>query len=245
MRIKDFITRQRVAILILGALVFFISITVAGSVGHTTLIGSVLVDLAASAVTVIFTAFIIDYLNIHEKSFRTKNAAGLAEDEIKFICFRIKWRMARLFGLPSRNTGREEISTRIEAHHYLEEVGDEVDTYLNAHAITFPSTPLQQSMLAKYSDRLEIARNELEQTLMLYEFAMTYTLRERVLNLRSELQIADNMLGFLDFSETLNEANASLIRILSQSIYNEIEAVLGHDSRTQETPIHAKTGRLA
>jgi hypothetical protein len=82
--------------------------------------------------------------------------------------------------------------------------------------------------------------------LILYEYALSYSLRERVLKLRSELQIADHVLGFIDLSTPLSEANISLIRITSQSIYDSIEDLLGHHSTEDLTlPISEKEVPLA
>jgi|GEM_PF-2594954 hypothetical protein len=245
MTFKDFISRQRVGIFVIGVATFIVSLLVAHAKGYNTLWGELFIDLAASATTVVFTALIIDYLGVREKSSRTRNAAGLAEDEIKATCFRVKWRMARLFGLKRRESARDHISNRDEARKYLQHAGEEVDEYLVKHKLENSSTPLDPSQLERYLDRLEIARTELEQTLLLYEYAMSYSLRDQILNLRSELQIADNILGFIDFSEELNEANTSLIRILSQSVYDGIEAVLQHDSRIElGTPLAAKDSNL-
>ena len=245
MTFKDFISRQRVGIFVIGIALFFVSLLMAHITGHDTLWGALFIDLAASATTVVFTALIIDYLGVRERSSRTKNAAGLAEDEITATCFRVKWRIARLFGLKRRESARDNISNRDQARHYLQRAGQEVDEYLSKHTPVKDSTPLDASQLEKYLERLEIARTELEQTLLLYEYAMSYSLRDQILNLRSELQVADNILGFIDFSEELSEANTSLVRILSQSVYDSVEAVLEHDSRTElGTPLGAKDSTL-
>ncbi len=245
MRFKDFVTLQRAGIFVIGFITFGVSLGIAHITGFATLWGALFIDLAASATTVVFTALIIDYLGVREESSKTRNAAGLAEDEIKATCFRIKWRMARLFGLERKSSRRGNISNREEARQYLDSAGNEVDDYLESHRLTSKDTPLDAAGLPKYLERLELSRAELEQTLILYEYAMSYSLRERILNLRSELQVAENILGFIDFSEELNKANVSLIRILSQSIYDEIEQLLDHDSRTElGTPINAKDSSL-
>jgi hypothetical protein len=245
MRFKDFITRQRIAIIAVGVAIFVAALLAAAATDYQHLWGALFTDLAASAITVIFTALIIDYLGVREEHDKTRNASGLAEDEIAATCFRVKWRMARLFGMRPRQSKRSTISNRQQARGYLDEIRQEVDTYLDSHDMKDAHTPLEPAMLAKYLERLQIARTELEQTLILYEYAMGYSLRERVLNVRNELQIADNVLGFIDFSEDLNKANISLVRILSQSIHDAIEEVLGHDSRSVTgTPIHAKNSPL-
>jgi len=245
MRFKDFVTLQRAGIFVIGFVTFGVSLGIAHITGFATLWGALFIDLAASATTVVFTALIIDYLGVREENSRTRNAAGLAEDEIKATCFRVKWRMARLFGLKRQGSSRDNISSREEAREYLDNAGSEVDEYLETHSLMSKDTPLDTAGLPKYLERLELARADLEQTLILYEYAMAYSLRERILNLRSELQVAENILGFIDFSEELNKANISLIRILSKSIYDEIEQVLKHDSRIElGTPINAKDSSL-
>jgi hypothetical protein len=243
MRFKDFITRQRATIFLVGLIVFAISILTSLKTGFATMWGELFIDLAASAITIIFTSLIIDYLSVREKASKTKNAAGLAEEEIRVTCFRMKWSMARLFGLERQLSGRNKISNRTEAREYLDRVGQEVTTYLKTKSME--DAPLVVSRLPKYLERLQTARIELEQTLILYEYAMDYRLKERVLNLRTELQISENILGFIDFSEDLNEANISLIRIQSQAVSDEIERVLEHDSRiVQGTQIREKKSRL-
>ncbi len=232
--------------MVIGTLSFIVSLMIARKTGYSSISGDLFIDLAASATTVVFTALIIDYLGLKEQVNKTKNAAGLAEDEIRATCFRVKWRMARLFGLQrNRIIERENISNRQEAREYLDKAEQEVNSYLNSYQLTNPKTPLESSRFSKYLERLVAARAELEQTLVLYEYAMNYSLRERVLSLRTELQIADNILGFIDNSDDLNDANISLIRVLSQSIYEAIEKVLEHDSQiTSGTPLHAKDSSL-
>jgi hypothetical protein len=245
MRFKDFVTLQRAGIFVIGFVTFGVSLVIAHATGFATLWGALFIDLAASATTVVFTALIIDYLGVREKDSKTKSAAGLAEDEIKATCFRVQWRMARLFGLKRQTSRRDDISNRQEAREYLDNAVNEVGHYLETNSLMSKDTALDASILPKYLERLQTARTELEQTLILYEYAMDYSLRERILNLRSELQVADNILGFIDFSEKLNKSNISLIRVLSKSIYDEMEKVLGHDSRTElGTPINNKDSSL-
>jgi hypothetical protein len=246
MQFKDFITRQRVGIFFVGVVTFIASVTLSHFIGFSTLWGALFVNLAASAVTIIFTTLIIDYLGLREQGAKTINAASLAEDELKASCFRIKWRLARIFGLERRDSGRDTISDRQEARDYLAQVTNEVDEYLTSHSFMSDTTPINEQGFARYLERLQSAQNELEQILILYEYAMSYSLRERVLALRSELQIADHVLGFIDERESLSPANISLIRITAQSIYDAVEAVLEHDSRTATgLPLHAKESPLS
>lgn len=244
MQFKEFITRQRAAIFIVGIATFIASLLISHVIGFASLWGELFIDLAASSVTVIFTALIIDYLGLKERSNKTQNAAGLAEDEIKATCFRIKWRLARLLGLERRNSGRDNISNRQEAREYFDRVTTEVDNYLSKHKFVSDKT-VNEKAFPQYMERLQSAQAELEQTLTLYEYALSYSLREQILALRSELQIAERILGFIDTSEPLTKANLSLIRITGQSIYEAVEAVLKHDSRTAlGVPIHAKDSKL-
>jgi hypothetical protein len=231
---------------IIGTLSFIVSLLIAHKSGYSSIAGDLFIDLAGSATTIVFTAMIIDYLGLKEQAGKTKNAAGLAEDEIRATCFRVKWRMARLFGLQrNRIIERENISNRQEAREYLNTAEQEVNSYLKSNNPEDIRTPIETSKFSQYLERLVTARSELEQILVLYEYAMNYSLRERVLGLRTELQIADNVLGFIDNSDDLNKANISLIRVLSQSIYEAIETVLEHDSQISSgTPLHAKDSSL-
>jgi hypothetical protein len=205
LKFKDFISSQRTTILVIGMAAFVISLIIGKQAGITTIRGALFVDLAASSITVVFTALIIDYLGIREENGRTKNAAGLAEDEINATCFRVKCRMARLFGLSSQREVRNKISNREFAREFLKEVEVEVNDYFKAHSMSSHKTLITESVLQTYIEHLQIARSELEQTLSLYEYAMSYSLRERVLNLRSELHVGYNLFGFIDFSEKLND----------------------------------------
>jgi hypothetical protein len=246
MKLKDFITAQRLGIIIIGSFTFAISVIAAHYIGFASLWGALLIDLASAAVTVIFTTLIIDYLGVREQISKTKNASGLAEDELKATCFRLNWRMARLYGLKHNREARENISSRQEAKRYVQEAEQSVSAYLGDRKLDDKDAKIDLSTLPRYLERLQLARTELEQTLVLYEYAMGYSLRERVLALRSELQIADNILGFLDVTDETNEANISMVRVLSQSIYEAIQDVLSHDSRViSGTPLDAKESRLA
>ena len=228
MKFKEFITRQRVSIFIVGIATFIIAISISSVIGFTTIWGELLVNLAASSFTIVFTALIIDYLGLKEMSYRTQTAAGLAEFEISATCFRIKWRLARLFGLESRETGREHISDHQEAIDYLNDMTHEVDGYLSQHHFVNDKTPITKKEFPAYLDRLQVAQTELEQALILFEYATSFSLKERTLALRRELQVAERVLGFIDTSKPLNEANLSIIRITGQSIYDTIEDLLGH-----------------
>lgn len=240
MQFKEFITRQRGIILVFGIITFVVTLTIAQIHGYDSLTGALFIDLAASSLTIVFTAFIIDYLNVREQHDKTHNVASLAEDEIRATCFRTKWRMARLFGLERHPTNRDDIRNQEEARQYLQAMTRDVDDFLAQ--VDFQSDiPIDEAAFMRYVERLQTAQNELEQTLILYEYAMSYSLREHVLALRSELQIADRVLGFIDTNEGLNEANRSLIMVTAESIFDAIEAVLGHDSRAVAgVPIHAK-----
>ena len=231
MQFKEFLSRQRVTIFIVGIVSFAIFLIVSHLVGYSSLWGTLFIDLAASALTIIFTALIIDYLSLKEQHSKTQNVAGLAEDEIKATCFRLKWRLARLFGLERRNSRRDNISNWQEAKEYLDEVTNEVDEYLSQYDFVDDKPAVEEKYFVSYIERLQAAQTELEQTLILYEYAMSYSLRERVLALRNELQVSERLLGFIDLSEGLNRANLSLIRVTAQSVYDAIEDVLGHDSR--------------
>lgn len=241
MQFKEFITQQRASIFIIGILFFIISLLIAHITGVSSVWGDLFDNLAGSSLTIIFTALIIDYLRIREQSNKTLNAADLAEDEIRSTCIRIKWRLSRLFGLERRNLGRENISDRKEANEYLERVMHEVDGYLSQHDFVKDETPVNEKAFPRYLENLQSFQTELEQALVLYQYALSYTLRERVLALRSELQVAERVLGFIDTSESLTEANLSLIRVTSQSIYKTVEVVLEHDSRvTKGVPLQSK-----
>jgi hypothetical protein len=230
MKFREFITKQRGAIFIVGVAVFLISLLLSRDVGFDSLWGELFIDLAASSVTIIFTALIIDYLNMREQRSKTQNATNLAEDEIRAICFRIEWRIARLFGMNRNATNWDKISNRQEARNYLEAMTEEVDTYLSEIDFSSDKTHINARAFENYLERLQSSQNDLEQTLLLYEYALPYSLRERVLALRSELHIADRLLGFIDASESPNKANLSLIRITAQSVYDAVTEVLAHDS---------------
>jgi len=245
MHFKEFITRQRLMIFFVGIATFTVALFFSHLIGFSSLWGTLLVDLAASSMTIIFTALIIDYLGLKEASDKTQNAAGLAEDEIKTTCFRIKWRLARLFGLERYSSIRDHIGNHQEAIDYLDEITISVSNYLARLDFINDKTPINGKAFAKYTEHLGLAQTELEQVLILYEYAMSFSFRERVLALRKELQVSEQLLGFIDTETSLNGSNLSLIRITAQSIYDAIEAVLEHDSRTdQGVPIHHKGSKL-
>jgi hypothetical protein len=245
MQFKEFITKQRAAIFIVGIATFIVALLVAHFINFASLWGELFIDLAASSVTIVFTALIIDYLGLKEQISKTQNAAGLGEDEISATCYRIKWRLARLFGLEQGETGRDNISNRKEARLYLDKVTSEVDGYLSKQDFVSKDTTINTRAFQKYLERLQSSQTELEQTLILYEYALSYSLREHVLALRSELQIAERLLGFIDTSESFNEDNLSLIKVTAQYVYEAVEAVLTHDSRAMSgIPIHSKDSQI-
>ncbi len=228
MRFKDFITRQRVAIFIIGVALFTLSLLIAHAAGLSSLWGDLSVDLAASSVTIIFTALIIDYLGLKEQSNRTKNVASLGEEEIRATCYRIKMRLAWLFGLEREilYSARQDIATRQDVQEFLEYASKIVDDYLQDNKFTDKATKVDVKSLPRYMERLEMAQAELEQTLILYEYVIPLPIRERVLKLRSELQTSDRLLGFIEDFNDLNKSNFSLIRFTAQSVYDALQEVL-------------------
>jgi hypothetical protein len=245
MDFKEFITKQRVGIFVVGAATFIVGLLLSHLIGFDSITGELFIDLAASSVTIVFTALIIDYLGLREHSDRTHAAADLAEDEIRATCFRINWRLARLFGLEGNGRRRDTISNREEAGHYLETFTTEVNEYLAKQDFLHEKNIFDIDAFQRYVDRLQSSQTELEQTLVLYEYALSYSLRERVLTLRRELQIAERLLGFIDVSESLNDANLSLIRVTAQSVYDAVSAVLEHESRVAPgQAIHATGTRI-
>jgi hypothetical protein len=245
MLFKDFITKQRIGIFVFGGFVFAISLLLSSIFGDRSLWSDLFIDLAASSFTIVFTALIIDYLSLKEQTNRTKSATDLAENEIRATCFRIKLRMARLFGFDSSQDQRDNLSTKEEARQYLDKMTKMSDNFLSDIHFDDKDITIDISGFEQYLERLQTSQNQLEQTLILYEYALSYSLRERILSLRSELQITERLLGFIDSSESLNEANLSLIRITSQAVYDAVQAVLTHDSQTLSgTPIHARPSPL-
>ncbi len=230
MHFKDFITKQRSAIFAVGSLIFILSLLISNFIGFASLWGELFIDLAASSLTIIFTALIIDYLNLKEKSDKNQNVANLAEVEIKAICYRINWRLARLFGLEQNNTKRDNISSKLEATKYLDTLTKQIDAYLVEQNFLDDKTNINIAAFEKYLERLQSSQIELEQTIILYEYALSHNLRELILSLRSELQTAERILGFIDSSESLNDANISLIRITAQSIYQATAGVLNYET---------------
>jgi len=226
MRFSEFITRQRTVIFVIGIITFALSLIASSIVGFSSEWGELYINLAASSITIIFTAFIIDYLRVKETFSQTQNATSLAEDEITATCFRIKWRLARLFGLEHKGSDRENISNSTEAVKYLGMVTEEVDTYLQGQNFVKNKTKINEAELPRYIERLQLAQTELEQALILFEYATPYDFRERVLALRKELQFTERIIGFIDFTTPLNNSNKSIIRVTSQSVYDAINIVL-------------------
>ena len=245
MHFIEFITRQRLTIFIVGIATFVTALFLSHLIGFSSLWGTLLINLAASSTTIVFTALIIDYLGLKEAGDKTRNAAGQAEDEIKTTCYRIKWRLAQLFGLERYSSTRDHIGSHEEAIEYLDEITTAVNNYLARHDFINDKADINRKALAKYTRHLELAQNELEQVLILYEYAMPLSFRELVLALRKELQVSEQVLGFIDTDTSLNGSNLSLIKISAQSIYDAIESVLKHGSRTdQGVSIHFKTSKL-
>lgn len=230
MKFKDFITRQRLTIFIAGVVVFVITLIIAHHSGASSETGTLFINLAASSVTIISTALILDFLNAKERHSKTEPAAKLAKDEVRNICYRMEISIARLYGLKRTAGARENISNHEEARQYLQKLTDEVGDYLSRKDIFDANTSLSTEALRNYLERLQQSLIDLEQTLILYEYALSYKLRESILILRSELQIVERLLGFMDTSVPLNKANLSLISITSQSVYEATESVLANDS---------------
>ena len=92
----------------------------------------------------------------------------------------MKWRLARLFGWERSGAERDNISNREEAREYLENVTNEVDTYLSQYDFVKDKTRVKADAFPQYLERLQSAQAELEQDLILYEYALSYSLRERV-----------------------------------------------------------------
>src|ERR1700743_2758198 len=120
MTFKQFITRQRVIIFAIGLILFVISLIVAELFGYASLWGDLFTSLAASSITIVLTALVIDYLGAREESNKISDAANLAEEEILAICSRIEWQLARLLGFSPNREERDGIGNREEASAYIQ-----------------------------------------------------------------------------------------------------------------------------
>ncbi|HUB93656.1 MAG TPA: hypothetical protein VMB52_04085 [Verrucomicrobiae bacterium] len=226
MTFKQFITRQRVTILIIGITLFIVSFLVARRFGYESLWGGLFDSLAASSITIVFTALIIDYLGVREEASKTSDAASLAQEEIDSICARVEWQIARLFGLEPNRTERESISNHDEAAEYIQNNNARVQEFLSNLDFTMGHSNLNEATLAKFIERLQQMQSQLEQTLVLYEYALGHDFRVSALSLRRELQTTERLLSFIDFSETLSTENESLIRFSTSAIHETTQAIL-------------------
>lgn len=221
-------TKQRIIIFVAGITMFVITLLLAYGIGFSSLAGDLFIDLAASSVTIILTALIIDYLNLREQKDKTKNANNLAKDEIRSICTRIEFSLARLYGIEIDRSARKSISSKETAKQYLEELTNQVKSYLSRKDLFKDKSALATDIIDDYSERLQRSQTDLEQTLLLYEYALSYKLKESVLALRNELQISERLLNFVDTKEKLSDTTFSLIQVTSESIYQEAEHVLSY-----------------
>jgi hypothetical protein len=223
---KQFITRQRVTIFVIGILSFTVSFLIARWFSYETLWGGLFDNLAASSITIVFTALIIDYLSAREEASKTSDAATLAGEEIHSICSRVEWQIARLFGLDPNRAERESISNHEEAITYIQKNNGRVQSFLSGLDFDEKHDHLNESVLNRFAERLQQSQAQLEQTLVLYEYALAHDFRVSALTLRRELQVTERLLGFVDFSESLSEENESLIRFIASEVHQAAQAVL-------------------
>lgn len=226
MTFKQFITRQRVIIFVVGILLFIFSFLLARRFGYNSLGGSLCDSLAASSITIVFTALIIDYLGVKEEAGKISEAATLAEEEINSICSRIEWQIARLFGLERNPTERESISNHDEAITYIQRNNARVQTFLSTLDFNEKHVHLNEMVLSRFAERLQQMQARLEQTLVLYQYALAHDFRVSVLTLRRELQTTERLLSFIDFSEPLSDENESLIRFAATEIHQAAQTAL-------------------
>lgn len=226
MTFKQFITRQRVIIFVIGIVLFTISFLIARRFGYASLWGGLFDSLAASSITIVFTALIIDYLGAKEEAGKISEAAMLAEEEINSICSRIEWQIARLFGLEPNLAERESISNHQEAITYIERSNTRVQSFLSALDFGERHAHLNEMVLDRFAERLQQMQGHLEQTLVLYEYALAHELRVSALTLRRELQTTERLLSFIDFGEPLSKENESLVRFAAAEVHQAAQAAL-------------------
>lgn len=227
MTFKQFITRQRVSILIIGIILSAITLSLGRRFGIASVWGALLIDLAASSITIVLTALIIDYLGAREEASKISDAATLAEEEIRSICARIEWQIAQLFGLERNRAERLTISNHDEARTYLQKNYKRVQSFIAS--LDFDNNKelrTDEAALSRYSDRLQRIQAQLEQTLVLYEYALSHDFRVRALELRQELQITERLLGFIEFGDEVTDENESLIRLTAAAVYEAAQALL-------------------
>jgi hypothetical protein len=191
---------------------FTISFLVAYQFSYGSLWGSLFDNLAASSITIVFTALIIDYLGAREEASKISQAVTLAEEEISSICSRIEWQIARLFGLKPNLAERDTISNHEEAISYIQRNNKRVQSFLSTLDFNEEHDHLNEAVLVRFAERLQQVQGQLEQTLVLYEYALAHDFRVSALTLRRQLQTTERLLSFIDFSEPLSEENESLIR---------------------------------
>lgn len=231
MTFKQFITRQRVIIFIIGIVLFSVSLFVAHWLGYTSLPGALATNLAASSVTIVLTALIIDFLGVREAASKISDVAALAEEEIYSICSRAEWQIAQLFGLKRDATERNVISTREEARAYIQKNNELVQSFLSNIDFNQKVSNFNEDTLNKFTDRLQHIQTQLEETLVLYEYALAYDFRARALALRQELRTTERLFSFIDFSG-LGEENDSLVRLTMAELHDAAQDILSVSNPT-------------
>lgn len=143
------------------------------AVGYNTFGGALLLNLAASALTVALTAITVDLIIKRTNAARTKGVAqlaGLARERVEIL---LLWGCGRLYGF--------KVPGGVSAMD--DDLRQKIDAYLAAH-INDPHAQLTESEMTVFTDSLKEATEKLDAMAQLYAFALSPEVLNTALILR-------------------------------------------------------------
>lgn len=188
-KIAAFITKQRLFIIVGSLSIAIVLIILAASVSMESLIGSLLVNLAASAIAVGAAVTFVDYLLSKEKDVQSREGRAMARLEAKSIQMLIGVAINNLY---RRYGPKDSIS--------LPESGE--DAYINYLYSHLDETDLKDKGfkfhakdITYFESEIASAISSIEKTIAMYGYALSPTNRSNLHHLYTQLRAIDSALS--------------------------------------------------
>ncbi len=185
---SHFVTKQRLIIVIASIILSVLLIGLASIAGSGSLLGGLLINLAASALTVGATVAIVDYLLAKEKDNQLLEGRMMASLEAKSIQMLIGTGINNLF---RKYTSKDSNVPNSDENAYIKHLF----SYLDHTDFTNTTFKFHSKDIAFFEDEVIQAMSSIEKINVMYGYALTSTNRSKIHHLYTCLRAVNSILS--------------------------------------------------
>lgn len=208
---KRFITKQRVLILLGGITASALSLGIAYIIGYTGLLGSLLVNFSAGAITIGITVIFVDYLLSEEKKRMAAPARMNAKLEIESVRLQLSSAIEILFRA-YKDSSEQHFP---EADDFVTPRLKNIDRLIKEKGVLKPNFKLHKKDIEVYADAVKNAVHSLDKIIGSFAHALLQEEREALFAFYPAVRSAESSM----------EAYKSLLKAIAKGGDNKGKAV--------------------